>query len=160
VLLDHRKPSSQKRLRRKPGHSGSIKTRITREPIMSIGDIALDDAAKDAAGNWRRFHCFVWFRERDLDDADDWAVCYTHNRDSGLLDQSNAAVIEKELEPFTEGDDPDVVPELHSHWVVGHVDGFSLRVFKDGQITEAFKKYHKLSELLDDYPILDEQDYS
>jgi len=127
---------------------------------MSIGEFTLDNAAKDAAGNWQRFHCFVWFRQRDLDDADDWAIVYTHNRDSGLLDQSNAAVIEKELEPFTDGDDPDVAFESHHHWAVGHVDGMSIRVFKDGQITEAFKKYHKLSELLDDYPVLDEQDYS
>ena len=64
-----------------------------------------------------------------MEDADQWAIIYSHNRDSGLLDQSNAAVIEKALEPFTEGDDPDVVFESHPHWAVGHVDGFSIRVF-------------------------------
>ena len=63
------------------------------------------------------------------------------------------------MEPFTETDDPDVVMESHGHWAVGHVDGF-IRVFRDGEITEAFKAYHELSEQLADYPILDEEDYS
>jgi len=127
---------------------------------MKLSEIELDDAAKQAAGNWQSFNCFVWFRDRELTDADQWAVIYTSNRDSGLLDQSNAAVIEKAMMPFTEGDDPDVVLESHSHWAVGHVDGFSVRVFKDGEITKAFETYHALARQLDDYPILDESDYS
>ena len=64
------------------------------------------------------------------------------------------------MEPFTEGDDPDVVFESHSHWAVGHVDGMSLRVVKSGQITEAFRQYHELASKLADYPLLDEEDYS
>ena len=36
---------------------------------------------------------------------------------------SNADAIAEAMEPFTEGDDPDVVLEIHSHWAVGHVDG-------------------------------------
>ncbi len=118
------------------------------------------DMAQKAAGNWRQFGSFVWFRDRDLEDADQWAIIYTHHRDSGLLDQSNAAAIEKALAPFAEADDPDVVFESHSHWAVGHVDGFSIRVFRNGEITEAFEKYHELAERMDDYPILDESDYS
>src|SRR5689334_23568010 len=101
----------------------------------SLGEMTLDDAAREAAGNWRSFDCFCWHRRNELKDADNWAIFYTHHRDSGLLDQSNASVIEKTLEPFTEGDDPDVVFETHSHWAVGHIDGFSLRVFRDGEIT-------------------------
>src|SRR5450432_2060724 len=111
-----------------------------------LGELDLDDAAKQAAGNWQDFKCFVWFRDRELSDADQWAVIYTHNRDSGLLDQSNAAVIEKAMKPFSDGDDSDVVFESHSHWAVGHVDGFSVRVFKAGKITEAFSKYHELAQ--------------
>ena len=99
-------------------------------------------------------------RTSDLVDAQNWAIVYTHNRDSGLLDQSNADAIAEAMELFTDGDDPDVVMESHSHWAVGHVDGFSIRVYRNGEITEAFKTYHHLSEQLDDYPILDEEDYS
>jgi hypothetical protein len=128
--------------------------------MPTLGTLTLEVAAEQAAGNWQRFDSFVWFRDRDLEDADQWAIIYTHNRDSGLLDQSNAKVISKAMTPFTEGDDPDVVMESHSHWAVGHVDGFSLRVFDgNGEITEAFCKYHELSVALYDYPILNEQDY-
>ena len=129
--------------------------------MPTLGTLTLEDAAEKAAGNWQRFDSFVWFRDRDLEDADKWAIIYTHNRESSLLDQSNAAVISKAMVPFTEGDDPDVVFVSHSHWAVGHVDGFSLRVFDgNGEITEAFEKYHELSESLEEYPILDESDYS
>lgn len=126
-----------------------------------LGTFDLDDAAHDAAGNWRDFDCFVWFRDNEVSDPDNWAIVYTHNRDSRLLDQSNASVIEKSLEPFTEGDDPDVVMESHNHWAVGHVDGFSIRVFdSNGAVTPAFKTYHELAERMADYPVLDEFDYS
>lgn len=128
--------------------------------MQTLGTLDLNDAANDIAGNWKRFNCFVWYRDNEIDDADNWAVIYTHNRDSGLLDQSNAAVIAKAMEPFTEGDDPDVVFESHHHWAVGHVDGFSVRVFKGDQITEAFRVYHELAERMENYPILDESDYS
>ena len=124
-----------------------------------IGELDLDDAAKEAAGNWKRFHCFVWYRD-EIEDADNWSIIYTHHRDSGLLDQSNASVINKSLAPFTDGDDPDVVMESHNHWAVGSIEGFSLRVFRDGKITDAFKAYHELAEAMDQYPILDESDYS
>lgn len=124
------------------------------------GECDLEEAAILAAGNWQRFNCFGWFRRIDLNDAENWAIIYTHNRDSGLLDQSNAAVIKKAMMPFSEVDDPDVFFESHHHWAVGHVDGFSIRVVRDEQITDAFKAYHHLSQRLDDYPILDEADYS
>ena len=126
-----------------------------------LGELSLEDAATQAAGNWQRFTSFIWFRDREVEDADQWAIIYTHNRDSGLLDQSNAKVISKAMAPFTEGDDADVVNESHSHWAVGHVDGFSIRVFDgNGEITPAFKVYHELAEAMDAYPILDESDYS
>lgn len=124
-----------------------------------LGELDLQDAAKHAAGNWRDFKCFVWYRD-DIPDAENWAVIYTHHRDSGLLDLSNAEVIEKALEQFTDGDDPDVVMESHNHWAVGHIDGFSIRVFREGMITDAFRRYHELAEAMDCYPILDEEDYS
>src|SRR5476649_370645 len=113
-----------------------------------LGELDLDAAAKTAAGNWRQFNCFVWFRDRHLNDADQWAIIYTHNRDSGLLDQSNAASVEKAMKPFSEGGD--AIFESHSHWAVGHVDGFSVRVFKNGKITKAFESYHELAQRLDD----------
>jgi hypothetical protein len=128
--------------------------------MSSIGTMDLEEAAKVAAGNWMRFESFVWWRRREMDDAADFAILYTHNRDSGLLDQSNADAIAKTLEPFTDGDDPDVNFESHNHWACGWIQGHAIRVFRDGEITESFRFYHELAERMDNYPVLDEEDYS
>ncbi len=128
--------------------------------MSMIGEMTFEDAAHKAAGNWKSWTCFVWDREREIGDLENWSIVYTHNRDSGLLDQSNAEVIAKTMKPFAAGNDPDVVFESHSHWAVGHVDGFSIRVFRDGEITEAIRTYHGLSEQVAGYSNLDESDYS
>jgi len=128
--------------------------------MILTGELTIEEAAQEAAGNWQRFESFCWFRRDEVADPESWAIFYTHHRDSGLLDQSNSAVTRKAMVPFTDGEDPDVVFENHSHWAVGHIDGFSIRVFRNGDITEAFTKYHELMEQLADYPILDEEDYS
>ncbi|MCA9109535.1 MAG: hypothetical protein KDA52_06290 [Planctomycetaceae bacterium] len=125
-----------------------------------IGDLSVEEAAQASVGNWMRFECFCWDRKSEIDDPENWAIVYTHHRDSGLLDLSNAYVIRKTLRPFALGEDPDVVFESHSHWAVGHIDGFSVRVLCDGQPTEAFVAYHQLAQSKAEYPILDEQDYS
>ena len=127
---------------------------------MRLGELDLKEAAKQAAGNWKKFDSFVWWREREIPDSHNWAIFYSQHRDSGLLDQSNAAVIAKALESFTDTDNPDVVFESHNHWAVGHIDGFSIRVFKRGRITKAFRTYHELEQRMADYPLLDETDYS
>jgi hypothetical protein len=126
----------------------------------SFGELTVEVAAKEAAGSWRNFECFVWHRQSEIADPDNWAIMYTHHRDSGLLDKSNASIIEKALEPFTEGDDPDVVFETHSHWLVGHIDGFSIRVFRNGEITEAYRTYRQLQVQIADRLVLDEEDHS
>jgi len=127
---------------------------------MRLGEMDLEAAAKAAAGNWRQFECFCWHRAGELPDAEKWAIIYTHHRDSGLLDQSNAAAIEEALMRFTESDDPNVVFESHFRWAVGHVDGMSIRVYRRGRITKAFRTYHELAQQMADYPVLDESDYS
>ncbi len=128
--------------------------------MTKLGELDLKVAAKEGAGNWRRFECFAWDRARELARPESWAIVYTHHRDSGLLDLSNAETIKKALEGFMGGDNPDVVAEHHQHWAVGWIDGYSIRVFRRGRITKAFKTYHELVERMDDYPVLDEHDYS
>ncbi|APU89149.1 conserved hypothetical protein [Virus Rctr71] len=117
----------------------------------------IEDAAAECAGNWRQFDSFVWWRD-DMLDPEHWFITYTHHRDSGLLDESNALVIDKALEPF-EG--TDTIQEHHTHWAVGWVDGWAIRVYNnDGTITEAFKAYADPAYALSQYPILDEEDFS
>ena len=121
----------------------------------------VEQAASLLAGNWRQFDSFAWHRSYDLDDADRWCVWYTSSRDAGLLERSNESAINERLRLFSEGDDPDLMFERHSHWAVGHLDGFSIRVYRqDGSITPAFEEFCRIKERLDDYPVLDESDYS
>ena len=128
---------------------------------MSSKTVGVDYAelAAQAAGNWRSFESFGWHDQPH--DAENFTIIYTHNRDSRLLEESNAAAIDAELEPFREGDDPDVIAEHHGHWACGWVDGYAIRVFRqDGTITEAFQRLCDLNERLEDYPVLDDEDYS
>jgi hypothetical protein len=143
-----------------PACLSSNRTSQRSESMARMGELDLNEAASEAAGNWANFHCFAWFRRNEIKDPQNWAIIYTHNRDSGLLDQSNASVIEEAMKPFTKGDDANVVLEEHSHWACGHVLGFSIRVFKRGRITKAFRTYHALAQRMAEYPILDECDYS
>lgn len=122
----------------------------------------VEACAEAAAGNHRKFVCFAW-HERPEDD-EDWMIAYTSNRDSELLTQSNEDAVKAELEPFTEGEEPEVAWESHDHWAVGHVDGPVIRVYRrrggEKVITEAFRKFCEINERLSDYPVLDEEDWS
>ncbi len=106
-----------------------------------LGELDLDEAAKVAAGNWKQFDSFVWYRN-DIEDADNWCIVYSQHRDSGLIDESNANVIEREMMKFTDGDDADVVSERHDHWLVGWIDGLSIRVFKNSQTNRPDRTSH------------------
>ena len=81
---------------------------------MKLGEMELENAAREARGNWQEFDSFGWHDTPE--GAEDWAIVYTHNRDSELLDQSNAAEIDKALAPFMEEEDADVRAEHHGHW--------------------------------------------
>lgn len=113
--------------------------------------------AADAAGNWQRFNSFAWFSKPD--NADDFTIVYVSNRDSDTLDKANAKVIADELTPFIKRGT--VIPQRHSHWACGHVDGYAIKVRdKRGRITKAFQVWADIQARLDDYPILDESLYS
>ena len=125
-----------------------------------LGELDLEEAAKEAAGNWARWDSFAWFRDSELERPEDWFIYYGHHRESGLLDQSNSTQISKALKPFIDADAPNVIEEDHSHWAVGWIKGWSVRVYRNGQITEAFKVLHGLLERLSNYSILCEHHYS
>jgi hypothetical protein len=118
-------------------------------------------AARQVAGNWRNFKCFCWDNSR-LPYADDCFIWNLRSRDAGLLEESNCEQIKKGLEPFTEGDDPAVWFETHRHWAVGWLEAAVVRVFdpQTRAVTAAFEEFCRIKERLDDYPILNEQDYT
>ena len=59
----------------------SFSRKAEEQPVEEIehatwAELTLEDAAKEAAGNWQDFHCFVWFRDKELVDADQWSIVY------------------------------------------------------------------------------------
>lgn len=113
--------------------------------------------AAELANNHAKFQSFGWSSDERPEDCENWAIVYLSSRDSGLLAKSNESVILSELAPYIH----DVVIISHSHWAVGYVDGILIRVYNtDGTITDAFRKYAGLKIALDDYPVLNEDDYS
>jgi hypothetical protein len=117
-----------------------------------IAEHTIEQAAKEAVGNWQEFDSFAW---DGPDDSDQYTIVYTENRDSGLLEQSNAEAIAEALQGFD-----DVRAEHHNHWAVGWIDGYAIRVYRDGDITAAFRAWFDVVQRLADYPVLDEQNYS
>ena len=114
--------------------------------------------AKELRGNWKKFGDFAWFDKPE--DADNWCIVYTSNRDSGLIEQSNAAYYVKQLGPLVDGDEGDILEMHDTHWAVGYVDGWAIRVNNSvGHLTPAFLKYCELKEKEEDCVFLDEEDY-
>lgn len=122
----------------------------------------IEEAARAAAGNWLKFESFSW-HEKPLA-PETFTIVYTSNRDADSRTRANAIEIEKALAPFIDadcdGDDLDAYRESHSHWAVGHVDGYAIRVYRAGAITDAFRAYHELTLALDDYPVLSDETLS
>jgi pentatricopeptide repeat protein len=129
---------------------------------MSTTDIDYDELAElaqRAAGNWMAWRNFGWWGKPP--DAERWAIFVISNRDSGLLELSNANVIAKALTRFDQGEYPTVMFQDHNHWALGYVRNACIRVFtKKGRVTKAFKVWCDLQDRLENYPILDETDYS
>lgn len=110
-------------------------------------------------GNWQKFDSFSWWGRDDeqIPDPKNWTIYYTHNRDSRLLEQSNASVIAAELDKFPD----DAIPENHSHWAVGWVEGFAIRCLRPtGEPTEVYGKICNLIDRMNNYSVLNEADYS
>ena len=128
--------------------------------IATLGQLDLEEAAKELAGNWMEFDCFSWGRSNEIEDADQFCIVYTNNRDSGLLDKSNAEAIQEAMKPFLDQEPCDVFEEHHNHWAVGWVDGYAIRIYREGEITESFRNCHDLQTRMNEYPLLDEEDYS
>jgi hypothetical protein len=131
---------------------------------MEASESFVEELAKSAAGNFLKFSCFAL--DREIEDlmvpAEDWCIVYTSNRDSDLLTESNEAAILKRLEGHLGwlGDGHDVDTCVHDHWLVGYVTGLYLRVYKGGELTEAFRMYAKAMYDIDQYPVLDSDDHT
>lgn len=82
-------------------------------------------------------------------------------RDSDLMEESNADALIKWLESKTELEDLWQIQNA-SHWAVGWVDHLSFRVLNDdGTVCDPMVNFIlEWKNKIDDYPLLDEDDYS
>lgn len=113
-------------------------------------------SAEELKGNWMKFNSFAWHDKPD--DPENWCILLTKTRDSGILYQSNHAAMEEIL--LQDKYNQDVRYEYHKHWACGWVEGFAVRVIDQNDCyTEAFQEVHKIKVWLDDYPILNDDDY-
>lgn len=118
----------------------------------------LKESIESLKGNWMKFESFAWFHQPD--DAPNWCIVYTSNRDSGIVAKSNAAYFHKRLNPLVD-DTEDVLEFGANHWACGYVDGWAVRVVDAaGNPTPAFKVLHELLNERDARDILDEDDYN
>lgn len=118
---------------------------------------SVESFAREMANNHAEFRDFGWYGRPE--NAEIWCIYYTHNRGSDLLEQSNAEVIKEKLQG--EEFENDVIFQRHNHWAVGWVEGVVIRVYNEGgDITEAFKALYDIKTSLEDYPLLDEDDFS
>lgn len=124
-------------------------------------------AAKDAAGNWMKFESFG-LMSNDIDQ--NWMIDEFGHRDEDVLTTSNREIIERELEEFCERQGGAVYDDwfAHSnkHWAFGYTNGFTMRIFHITDtkhpavfISPVFEKYVELMKRLEEYPILDEDDF-
>jgi hypothetical protein len=94
-------------------------------------------------------------------DNSDWLIACAVNRDSDALGRSNFRCFERALKALPEvkewpGEWQPVTVERSSHWACGWVDYLII----DPACASAVKLAEELRERLEDYPVLDEDDYS
>lgn len=119
----------------------------------------LDPAEFEA--NWTRRPAFAWSDVTRPDDAFAFGLYALRHRDSGLIDQSNAAAIVAALAPFEATGD--VVRLTCGHFGFGWTEEVAVRVFRADDTTATTPAFAALDALvgrLATYPILDEDDHA
>ena len=122
--------------------------------------------AQEMGANWEKFDCFALYGRGDYTPTENWCLVYVdRGNQSTLIDESNAAEIAERLgaQPDTGAADglSDAVPIHTSHWAGGRLSGYMLRIRDDaGELTPKFCEWHSIQCELDDYPILNDDDYS
>jgi hypothetical protein len=95
----------------------------------------------------------------DLDLFNTWGSCFTlEHRDSNTLDQSNSATIKQLIKDNGLEDDFEVCN--FNHWAVGWAEQLAIRLAtEDGINHEALTFWQSILDSLENYPVLDEDDY-
>lgn len=119
----------------------------------------LDPAEFEA--NWTRRPAFAWSDVARPDDAWAFGLYVLRHRDSGLIDQSNAAANVAALALFEATGD--VIRLTCGHFGFGWTEEIAVRVFRaddPAATTPAFDSLDALVGRLAAYPVLDEDDHA
>jgi hypothetical protein len=114
-------------------------------------------------GNWLRRESFAWSIRHRPDDAEAYGLFVLRHRDSGLVEQSNAALIRRALEPFDDGEDTgDAIILSCNHFAYSWTEEVAVRVYRRRTTctTSAFDTLAGLVARMAADPILDEFDHS
>jgi hypothetical protein len=124
----------------------------------SIAQMSLYAAAKVMANNHAQFDSFVWYEAPE--DSEVWGIYYATSDTAPIYAASNYDTMVKRLQKHI--DAGFIRAEAHSTWVGPWVEGFSIKVFDKpkGKITSAFRDLYEILCELEDYPVLDEDDWS
>lgn len=119
---------------------------------------SLQEYAQVMAGNWRErgngIDAFVW---EEPEDPDEWCVLDLRTRDSGLLQRCNAQALERELEAYLGSGDAYIF--RRRHWGPGWFETLAVRVYRAGQITDAFRVLHNCAQAVVEDQVLDSDLY-
>jgi hypothetical protein len=129
---------------------------------MAIASVReLRKAARLFAGNWRKQENFVWSGRHDFDFPELYGHYTLSNRDSGLLEQSNHdAIVRTMRESHAFREDETWRVELFNHWAVGYVHALVVQsIDENGEVTNEFETLHDMIMQLQEYPVLNEDDY-
>lgn len=100
------------------------------------------------------------------------AIMSSRHRDSDNLQNSNFDYMVKQLTKLIGEEDDEISRgefsgisnwhiESFNHWLVGWVEYIVVKVYNsDNETTEAFNLMHDFNRAIEDYPVLDEEDYS
>ncbi len=94
-----------------------------------------------------------WIRASNYmgDDYSEYYIVISHHRDSGILDESNYQTVYEALKDY-----PGFIDPNFRDWLVGWVQTIMIHESD----TEGRDKAQELIDRLDDYPILDDEDFS
>jgi hypothetical protein len=121
---------------------------------MDLQDHA-EGYAKKLTDNWKDFQSFGLHDERrPIEEYEGVTIWNVVHRDSDLITEANAKTIEEGIAPMLDGKQAWTFSS--SHWGVGWVDGYAVRV-RDaaGEFTPAFLYMVETLLALEGYPVLD-----
>lgn len=134
-------------------------------PIFTADDLdRVDISSRDIDRALDRPDSFMYHgSNKEMFETWSWGPCVLH-RDSGLLDQSNYHALVRELElaeknGIIEKDSYSI--SRASNWAVGWSEHLSFRaVDSERNPTRVFRWIQCWNDLLSEYPVVDESDYS